>query len=59
MRPAATRTSCAGRLVASPGATLQEFFDTCEDTETTVVITDGAVEKVTPDGQGRFVADVI
>ena len=40
-------------------ATLQEFFDTCEDTETTVVITDGAVEKVTPDGQGRFVADVI
>lgn len=41
------------------GATLQEFFDTCEDTETTVVITDGAVEKVTPDGTGRFVADVI
>lgn len=41
------------------GATLQEFFDTAEDTNTTVVITDGAVEKVTPDGQGRFVADVI
>ena len=41
------------------GATLQEFFDTCEDTETTVVITDGAVEKVTPDGQDRFVVDVI
>ncbi|WP_339106518.1 recombinase family protein [Haloterrigena salinisoli] len=41
------------------GATLQRFFDTCEDTGTTVVITDGAVEKVTPDGQGRFVADII
>ncbi|RBI58321.1 resolvase [halophilic archaeon] len=41
------------------GATLQQFFDTCEDTETTVVITDGAVEKVTPDGTGRFVADII
>lgn len=41
------------------GATLQEFFDTAEDTDTTIVITDGAVEKVSPDGQGRFVADVI
>lgn len=41
------------------GATLQNFFDTAEDVETTVVITDGAVEKVKPDGTGRFVADVI
>jgi DNA invertase Pin-like site-specific DNA recombinase len=41
------------------GATLQEFFDTAEDVDTTVVITDGAVEKVKPDGTGRFVADVI
>lgn len=41
------------------GATLQEFFDTAEDTDTTIVITDGAVERVKPDGQGRFVADVI
>lgn len=41
------------------GATLQEFFDSAEDTDTTIVITDGAVEKVFPDGQGRFVADVI
>jgi DNA invertase Pin-like site-specific DNA recombinase len=41
------------------GATLQEFFDTAEDTNTTIVITDGAVEKVRPDGQGRFVADII
>lgn len=41
------------------GATLQEFFDAAEDTDTTIVITDGAVEKVSPDGQGRFVADVI
>jgi len=41
------------------GATLQEFFDTAEDTDTTIIITDGAVEKVSPDGTGRFVADVI
>ena len=41
------------------GATLQEWFDAAEETNTTVVITDGAVEKVTPDGQGRFVADII
>lgn len=41
------------------GATLQEFFDTAEDVDTTVVITDGAVEKVKPDGTGRFVADLI
>lgn len=41
------------------GATLQRFFDLCEATETTAVITDGAVEEVTPDGTGRFVADII
>lgn len=41
------------------GATLQEWFDTAEDTETTIIITDGAVETVAPDGQGRFVADII
>mgnify|MGYP000187879351 CR=1 FL=1 len=41
------------------GATLQEWFDTAEDTDTTIIITDGAIEKVAPDGQGRFVADII
>ncbi len=45
--------------ISRTGATLQRFFDACEAHDTTVVITDGAVEKVTPDGQGRFVADVI
>lgn len=45
--------------ISRRGATLQEFFDTCEETETTVVITDGAVEEVRPDGHGRFVADII
>lgn len=45
--------------ISRKGATLQQFFDLCEETGTTVVITDGAVEKVTPDGQGRFVADII
>lgn len=41
------------------GSTLQEWFDAAEATDTTIVITDGAVEQVTPDGQGRFVADII
>lgn len=45
--------------VSRRGATLQEFLDTCEDTDTTVVVTDGAIEKIKPDGTGRFVADVI
>lgn len=41
------------------GATLQEFFDIAEDQSTTIVITDGAVDAVRPDGTGRFVADII
>lgn len=45
--------------ISRRGATLQEFFDVCEETDTTVIITDGAVEKVKPNGQGRFTADII
>jgi len=45
--------------ISRRGATLQEFFDACEEHEVTIHITDGAVEKVKPDGQGRFVADII
>lgn len=60
---------CAGELshvvcweisrLSRRGATLQEFFDTCEEQDVTVVITDGAVDEVRPDGTGRFVADII
>lgn len=45
--------------ISRRGATLQQFFDTCEETGTTVVITDGSVEEIKPDGTNRFVADVI
>lgn len=45
--------------ISRSGETLQRFFNACEDTETEIVITDGAVDRITPDGQGRFVADVI
>jgi DNA invertase Pin-like site-specific DNA recombinase len=45
--------------ISRRGATLQEFFDLCEETDTIVVITDGAVEQVKPDGHGRFTADII
>jgi DNA invertase Pin-like site-specific DNA recombinase len=45
--------------ISRRGATLQEFFDACEQTDTTVIITDGAISRVDPDGTNRFVADVI
>lgn len=45
--------------ISRRGATLQEFFDACEEHGVTIHITDGAVENVKPDGTGRFVADII
>lgn len=45
--------------ISRRGATLQQFFDLCEETDTIVTITDGTVEEVRPDGHGRFVADII
>ncbi|AOW80118.1 site-specific recombinase, DNA invertase Pin [Halodesulfurarchaeum formicicum] len=45
--------------ISRRGATLQEFFDICENNGVTIHITDGAVEKVKPDGTGRFVADIV
>lgn len=45
--------------ISRRGATLQEFFDACEEHGVTIHITDGAVEKVKPDGTGRFVADIV
>ncbi|GAB7090987.1 hypothetical protein JCM18237_12580 [Halorubrum luteum] len=45
--------------ISRSGETLQRFFNLCEETDTTIVITDGAVERITPDGQNRFVADII
>jgi DNA invertase Pin-like site-specific DNA recombinase len=45
--------------ISRRGVTLQEFFDACEKHGVTIHITDGAVEKVKPDGTGRFVADIV
>ncbi|WP_049934265.1 recombinase family protein [Haloplanus natans] len=45
--------------ISRRGATLQEFFDACEEHGVTIHITDGAVEKVKPDGTGRSVADIV
>lgn len=39
--------------------TLQRFLNACEDTGTTIWITDGAVGKIEPDGTGRLVADIV
>ena len=45
--------------ISRDGATLQQFFDACANHGTVIHITDGAVEKIKPDGTGRFVADII
>lgn len=45
--------------ISRRGATLQVFFDACEENEVTVWITDGAIDSVKPDGTNRFVADII
>lgn len=45
--------------ISRDGATLQQFFDACAEHGTVIHITDGAVEKIKPDGTGRFVADII
>lgn len=45
--------------ISRRGSTLQELFDACEEHGVTIHITDGAVEKVKPDGTGRFVADIV
>jgi len=45
--------------ISRDGATLQKFFDTCEEHHVTIHISDGAIDKVEPDGGGRFLADVI
>ncbi|WP_394743065.1 recombinase family protein [Natronococcus roseus] len=41
------------------GSIIQEFFDACEDNDTTVHITNGKVERIKPDGTNRFVADIV
>lgn len=41
------------------GSTMQQFFDTLEDTGTRLVVVDGALDAVEPDGTGRFIADVV
>jgi DNA invertase Pin-like site-specific DNA recombinase len=44
--------------LARLGSIYQQFFERCEDTGTTVAITDGWVEEVRPDGTGKLIADI-
>jgi DNA invertase Pin-like site-specific DNA recombinase len=44
--------------LARLGSIYQQFFERCEDAGTTVVITDGWVEEVRPDGTGKLIADI-
>lgn len=45
--------------IARKGLIAQDFFDTCEDSEVTIHITNGSVREIRPDGTGRMVADII
>jgi DNA invertase Pin-like site-specific DNA recombinase len=44
--------------LARLGSISQQFFECCENAETTVVITDGWVKEVRPDGTGKLIADI-
>jgi DNA invertase Pin-like site-specific DNA recombinase len=44
--------------LARLGSIYQQFFETCEDADTTVAITDGWVKEVRPDGTGKLIADI-
>jgi DNA invertase Pin-like site-specific DNA recombinase len=44
--------------LARLGSTYQEFFETAEESDTTVAITDGWVDEVHPDGTGKLIADI-
>jgi DNA invertase Pin-like site-specific DNA recombinase len=45
--------------IARKGFLAQRFFDACEDSDTTIHVTNGSVRKIEPDGTGRLVADII
>ena len=45
--------------IARKGFLAQRFFDACEDSETTIHVTNGSVRRIEPDGTGRLVADII
>lgn len=45
--------------IARNGLLAQEFFESCEDHNVTIHVTDGAVRRVEPDGHGRLVADIV
>ncbi len=44
--------------LARLGSIYQRFFERCEDTGTTVAITDGWVSEVRLDGTGKLIADI-
>lgn len=44
--------------IARDGLVAQEFFTLCEDEDVVIHVTDGNVQRITPDGQNRLVADI-
>lgn len=45
--------------ISRKGKLAQAFFDACEETGTTIHVTNGSIRMVEPDGTGRMLADVI
>lgn len=45
--------------IARTGFFAQKLFDTCEDQDLTIHVTNGSVRRIESDGHGRMVADVI
>lgn len=45
--------------ISREGESLQRFLNACEDAGTELIPTDDNIERVKPDGTGRFVADIV
>lgn len=45
--------------IARKGKLAQEFFDACENNDTTLHITNGSISEIQPDGTNRLIADII
>jgi len=45
--------------IARKGTQAQRFFDSCEEAQTTIHVTNGSIRTIEPDGHGRLIADII
>ncbi|OYR71583.1 recombinase family protein [Halorubrum ezzemoulense] len=45
--------------IARRGLDAQRFFAACEESDTVIEVTDGAISRIEPDGTNRMIADII